>query len=67
MITRIESELLDKFIGMPLQEVQEQIAEHGYVSNVNLPGRHIHLEGGYDPLRIQLQVEGGMIIKAEIG
>jgi len=56
------------FVGLNLDEAQRRIAEHGYEARI------IHNNAwtatiikDYDPLRIQLSVDSGIITKAKIG
>jgi len=66
VITRIENPEI--FVGLNIEEAQRRIAEHGYEARI------IHnnvwtatIIKDYDPLRIQLSVDSGIITKAKIG
>jgi len=59
-----------KFVCMEINEAKTEITAHGYECRIMyLNGRTIHmgLKPDYDPLRVNVWVEKGVVIKATIG
>jgi len=67
-IIRIENP--EEFVGLDLNVAQRQIVDHGYecrivrMDNVTI---HADYKPDYDPLRCNLTVKVGKVIKATIG
>lgn len=67
MIMRIDKpELL---VDMTLAAAGEYIIEHGYELVVVSKDKHMRMvpQGGYDPLRVKLDIENDIVTKAVIG
>lgn len=67
MIVRIEDPSI--FVGLDLAEAERRIRDHGYESLVTHRDTHLRMtpQGGYDPLRVKLQIIKGKVDKATIG
>jgi hypothetical protein len=67
-ITRIES--AEIFVGINLAGVVEQIASHGYLYRIIRQDNRTmvaHPKVDYDPLRVNLWVDKGIVTQATIG
>jgi hypothetical protein len=67
-IVRIDNP--DTFVGMEMQAAKAEIIERGYECRiVHVDGRTItwDLKPDYDPLRVNLHIKQGKVIKAAIG
>jgi hypothetical protein len=67
-IIRIEN--AEQFVGMDELRARTEIVDHGYDCRIIFrDGRTIHfdLRPDYDPLRVNLHITAGKVIKATIG
>jgi hypothetical protein len=56
------------FVGMSLDDARCQIGGYGYTTRITkVDNHHIVVMKDYDPLRVNLQIEGNKVTKATIG
>lgn len=67
-IVRIEKP--ENFVGMDAKQAEIDIAQHGYECRIaEIDGRMTRygMRPDYDPLRVNLHVKAGLVVKATIG